>query len=391
LRHSLSLGEIYRILGEDGRAKANLQYGLDNGDRGPLLIHEMRARPYLALSYFAMNRLDAAEEQVARCRQIMASGEDWRGRGGDVARAEAVVAAARGNYDIAYRQFESALAISRRYHLAAEEADTLQFWGRALAAAGDRARAAEKFDAAIENHRSRGVGPRFLEWLTADKMRALGPSATQIDSGSDQHLNGAKSKVTATFRREGEFWTITYRGATFRLKDAKGLHYIVYLLERPGQRIHIHDLIQAVEGITTNGKAVHAESEGLEIVREIDGPASTLDARARFEYRVRLRDLDAELAEAERMNDLGRVEHLRTEIEMVGDELARSVGLGGRARTASGSMERARGLVGKNIRSALQKIRHEHPALGRYFVAAISTGNYCAYQPEPDQPISWQL
>ena len=33
LRHGQSLGEIYRILGEHVRAEANLQYGLDNGDR----------------------------------------------------------------------------------------------------------------------------------------------------------------------------------------------------------------------------------------------------------------------------------------------------------------------------------------------------------------------
>jgi hypothetical protein len=201
----------------------------------------------------------------------------------------------------------------------------------------------------------------------------------------------ATSAVTGIFRREGEFWTIIYRGATFRLKDAKGLHYIAYLLARPGQRIHIRDLIQAVEGSAANGSAIHAESENLEIVREIGAALPTLDARARAEYRTRLRDLQAELDEAERMNDLGRCEHIRTELEMVTSELTASSGLGGRARTESGSAERARGLVGKNVRSALQKIRQENPALGRYFVAAITTGNFCAYQPEPDQPISWQL
>ena len=91
------------------------------------------------------------------------------------------------------------------------------------------------------------------------------------------------------------------------------------------------------------------------------------------------------------MNDLGRSERLRTEIEMVGQELTGSSGLGGRARAASGSAERARGLVGKNIRSVVEKIRRQHPALGRHFATAISTGYFCAYQPEPDHPISWQL
>jgi hypothetical protein len=84
-------------------------------------------------------------------------------------------------------------------------------------------------------------------------------------------------------------------------------------------------------------------------------------------------------------------ERLRSEIEMVGQELTGSSGLRGRARAASGSAERARGLVGKNIRSVVEKIRRQHPALGRHFASAISTGYFCTYQPEPDHPISWQL
>jgi hypothetical protein len=249
----------------------------------------------------------------------------------------------------------------------------------------------EKFDAAIENHRSRGVGPRFIEWLTADKTRALGPQPTHTDNGGAQQPQQAESKLTGTFRKEGEFWTISYVGTTFRLKDAKGLHYIAYLLARPGNRIHVFDLIEAVEGSAANGRTtIHAESEDLEIVREIGAPGPTIDARARSEYRARLCDLQAELDEAERMNDLGRRERLRTEIEMVGQELTGSLRLGGHARTASGSAERARVLVGKNIRSVLQKIRHQHPALGRHLAAAIRTGNFCAYQAEPDH-ISWQL
>ena len=70
-------------------------------------------------------------------------------------------------------------------------------------------------------------------------------------------------------------------------------------------------------------------------MREIDAPGPTIDGRARSEYRIRLRDLQAELDEADRMNDLGRSERLRTEIEMVGQELTGSSGLGGRARGMS--------------------------------------------------------
>jgi tetratricopeptide (TPR) repeat protein len=51
---------------------------------------------------------------------------------------------------VAEAQFKKAIATFQHYCLPWEEADTLQYWGRALLAAGEQARAIEKFDAAIE-------------------------------------------------------------------------------------------------------------------------------------------------------------------------------------------------------------------------------------------------
>jgi hypothetical protein len=73
---------------------------------------------------------------------------------------------------VAETHLKKAIAIFQRYCLPWEEADTLQYWGRALLEAGKRARAIEKFDAAIEIYRSRGAGTRFVEYVMADKMRA---------------------------------------------------------------------------------------------------------------------------------------------------------------------------------------------------------------------------
>jgi class 3 adenylate cyclase len=147
-----------------------------------------------------MNRLDAAAEQVSRCREILAGGEDWRGLAGDVALAEGVVAAAQGIYDVADRQFESALAIHRRYHLAWLEAQTLHNWGRALLVAGDRAIAVEKFDAAIEIYRSRGAGTRFIECVMRDKMRAQGSKTSKAEDQAP--LTDSIHVVAAAVARE---------------------------------------------------------------------------------------------------------------------------------------------------------------------------------------------
>jgi len=37
------------------------------------------------------------------------------------------------------------------------------------------------------------------------------------------------------FASTGEFWSITYDGATFSLRDVKGLTYIQRLLQHPGK------------------------------------------------------------------------------------------------------------------------------------------------------------
>ena len=48
-------------------------------------------------------------------------------------------------------------------------------------------------------------------------------------------------------------------------------------------------------------------------------------------------------------------------------------------------------MVSKNIRAGLEKIRGEDAALGRYFATSIKTGYYCAYLPDPERKIVWQL
>src|SRR5512144_2988915 len=52
---------------------------------------------------------------------------------------------------------------------------------------------------------------------------------------------------TTLFRREGEYWTVTYHDAVLRLRDCKGLRYIAHLLRQPGTRFAARDLIQSVQ------------------------------------------------------------------------------------------------------------------------------------------------
>jgi hypothetical protein len=62
------------------------------------------------------------------------------------------------------------------------------------------------------------------------------------------------------FRREGEYWTIAYDGAVFRLRDGKGLRYLAHLLQHPGERF-------PAAGMLTREAPAAAESNTAERAR----------------------------------------------------------------------------------------------------------------------------
>ncbi|HZO06222.1 MAG TPA: hypothetical protein VFB52_07525, partial [Solirubrobacterales bacterium] len=117
--------------------------------------------------------LAVARTHLDRCLEIVGNGEDWRGRGGQVALAEAVVLAGEDRPDQAEAAFARALETFGRYRLPAEQADALHQWGRALAGAGERGAATEKLDRAAAIYREHGAGERWLALVEADREPLL--------------------------------------------------------------------------------------------------------------------------------------------------------------------------------------------------------------------------
>ncbi len=166
----------------------------------------------------------------------------------------------------------------------------------------------------------------------------------------------------ATFRREGEYWTVEHGQRALRLRDSKGLGYLATLFANPDVELAAADL---VGGVSSGG----------------GDAGEMLDDAAKAAYRERLSDLEAELEEAESWRDPERVSAARQELDFLSRELASAVGLGGRDRKAGSGSERARVNVTRAIRSALKRIEENDPDLGRQLDAAISTGTFCAYRP----------
>ena len=193
-----------------------------------------------------------------------------------------------------------------------------------------------------------------------------------------------RRRPKATFRREGEYWTIAFHSDAFRLRDSKGLRHLSLLLAAPGREFH------SLELVVTDGGHARPEGHGpAELSFGTGDAGEILDERAKTEYRHRLRDLESELAEAESWNDSERVARLREEIDFLARELGAAVGLGGRDRRAASNAERARVNVTRAIRAAMERIAEHSPTLGRHLSVTIRTGTFCAYQPDPRVPVTW--
>ena len=214
-----------------------------------------------------------------------------------------------------------------------------------------------------------------MRFRVGDPAERPAPAAVADTEGP----TGAHSIV-----REGEFWTLRYGGSVVRLKDAKGLRDLARLLNHPGTEVAAVDLAGAA--IPVSGGRVGRDAQELELAAEGDA-GEVLDERARAEYRERLIDLEAEVADAEASNDQERASRARQEREFIIDELGAAVGLMGKSRRALDPAERARKAVTWRLRDTIARIAAADAELGRHLRHSVRTGAFCVY--DPPLPTRW--
>jgi tetratricopeptide (TPR) repeat protein len=192
--------------------------------------------------------------------------------------------------------------------------------------------------------------------------------------------------ISNVFRREGDYWTVTFDGHTVRLRDVKGMRYLARLLADPGRERHVLDLVAAEAG-GRDGDS-HADAPPRSALGDA---GAMLDARAKEAYRRRLAEIDDDIDQAHALGDDERAAQADIERDVLVQELARAFGLGGRERRAGSASERARAGVTRAVRQAMARIAEHHPALGEHLGRTIRTGTYCAYAPDPRVPAGWEL
>ncbi|MGH9137389.1 MAG: hypothetical protein ACRD0G_10135 [Acidimicrobiales bacterium] len=333
--------------------------------------------------------------------------------------AQAEIAVAAGDVDTARRAADALQSIADTYSSRALDGCAALATARAALIGGDLRQAISSGAAAIaawtdggapyetagarmvlgEAHqRSGNVGGAHMEWSAAraafDAFGAVRSAehAERLLTGSARTAPSFRTRAvaTATFRCDGDTRTICFGGLTVLMRDLKGFRYVERLLADPGREFHVLDLVAVERGSLPAGPA--AGQQGLDAVAEgTGGGLPLIDDEARDAYRRRLADVDDDIEEATRMNDLGRIELANRDREYLVAELSRAVGLGGRRRSVGGTAERARTSVTRSLRYALGRVAEHHPALAAHLERSIHTGTYCRYTPDPLATVRWQV
>ena len=195
----------------------------------------------------------------------------------------------------------------------------------------------------------------------ASESRALGIP------GPDSRGSGSRGGRFAACDRVGRKWRVAVADRSVLVEDSIGMLHLAVLIAYPRQEISAADLVRGLAVLSSPAAG--------------GGPQPVLDGKAIAEYRGRLTQLDAEIAELETAAVQDQAERARAEREWLSAQLASATGLSGRVRSFPDDAERARVAVGKAIRRALGRIEEADAVVGAHLRQAVHTGARCSYWP----------
>jgi tetratricopeptide (TPR) repeat protein len=308
---------------------------------------------------------------------------------GPVMRYLALTAAARGDIDLALERLGPARKACDRMDyrpmLAVIDVDEAR-WRARRNGPGDIEEARRLMERGLA--RAEEVGVPRMDARVARASALLAPEGEAAAPAPAPAPAPADGATTAVLAREGDVWRLDFEGRVLRVRDAKGMRHLALLLANPGIEFHAVDVATAAEG---GAMPTNRDVDGLSVRTGTGDAGPALDSQAKAEYRSRLEDLRAEIEEAEDFNDPERAARAREEMDFIAHELSAAVGLGGRDRPTASAAERARVNVTRALRREMRRIADEDARLGRELETTVRTGTFCAYEPDPRRPVTWQV
>jgi tetratricopeptide (TPR) repeat protein len=376
------LGEAEQLLlGKEGRfqallpaarlhlARGDAQLARATAERGLRAIGDDRLRAMELLSVLVDVELLAGDTEAASrlCADLAerSKGIEVPALVARVAATQARALAASGAVREAIGVLESALDALPETRLPLLQATLLTDLARLHDAAGDAVAAQVEAGRALAAFRVLDV---VVPAADTALLRRLQPPGREAQPG-----------VPAVLAPDGRGWTIEHGDTRAHVPASKGMSYLAELLRNPGVERHALDLVDRIEGVST---------EGVDR-RRLGDAGPMLDAEARNAYRRRIEELRAEVDEALEAGAEERAEGLQDELDRLVGELARAFGLGGRERSASSAVEKARLNVTRALRTAVGRVQSVVPEAGDVIDRGLRTGTYCSFNPGPDDPVHW--
>jgi hypothetical protein len=305
----------------------------------------------------------ADPEICGRCHELISAlpGTDMLGGHVSVSyegprvRLLALLEAARGQYGSAERKLRECLQLLEIRGFESWVAQLRYDLGNVLAAASRSAEARVAWQGAAELGEQCGM----VGLVARATARAEGAPVASVRTPT-------AAQGPLRMRREGELYLIERGAISIRIRATRGAELLARLVEAPGQEIHVLALASDEPSATSESNA-----------------GDQVDRSALRQYRARLKDLAELVADAEARADLGRLDQLRREQQALEAEVKRALGLGGRARQAGSTTERARVNAQRRLKDAIERVAEQSQELSAWLSRSVRTGTYCSFSPSP--------
>ena len=225
---------------------------------------------------------------------------------------------------------------------------------------------------------------------TAKQTEAREEADRPISSGlSKPHVvkKMEMAKKENFFRKEGDFWEVSFDGKTVRgIKHLRGMDYIEYLLGHPGREVTVSEFIRtppASEEASRFGKMNEDQLEELRLSKskslrqgykeKRSEEIVEQDRRNQEIFRKRITDLEEIINDSESLRE--EVSKAQKEKEDLIKELKASI---------DKSADKPRKAVSSAITRAINRMKKHHSSLAEHLKRNIHPGYSCIYTPPID-------
>jgi hypothetical protein len=186
------------------------------------------------------------------------------------------------------------------------------------------------------------------------------------------------------FEKYGRSWWVVFGSEKALIDHSLGMQRLARLLKAPGQQVAAQDLVAWSSPRSRARKRGTGDDAALgDGMRATGDAGDIIDAEAIKNYRRRVEELEAELADLTSPHDEFRRIEARYELEALMDQLKSAVGKAGKTRKVPSERERARQTVSQTIATALAAIEQQMPDLRLHLGHSLHLGFDCSYDPKP--------